>query len=470
MVKSLTYGKPLKLLLAFMTPILIGNIFQQLYSMVDAVIVGRTLGELALGGVGATSPITFLIFGFAQGLTAGFAIIASQYFGAGDENGVRKSVAAAFLLSFIATVVITIVSAFCAMPLLRLMNTPESIIQDSYDYLIALFLGLGATVFYNILASILRAVGDSRTPLIFLIVTSFLNIGLDFLFILVFNMGVGGAGWATVVSQLVSGAACLVYMLKKYPVLRVGLRDFTGTGKICGKELAVGLPMAFQFSITAVGVMAQQTALNGFGDVAVSACSAAFKVDNLASQALAALGTAAATFAGQNYGAGRLDRIKKGVNAGLVIGAAFSVLGLCIILLLNVPLLKLFIPSPTDEMIYYSRTYLIYQSACYFLLSTVFLYRNVLQGMGCSMLTVIAGVTEVAMRFIAVFLLVNLMDYTGLCLSNPVAWLGATVYLTAAYYIVMARRFKKASLSGTDASSVCSDQPAGAAEQSETSF
>lgn len=444
MVKSLTEGKPLKLILVFMLPIFIGNVFQQLYSMVDAVIVGRTLGELALGGVGVTSPLTFLIFGFAQGLTAGFAIVTSQFFGRSDESGVKRSVAAAFVLCVALTAVLTAVSCVCAMPLLRLMNTPDSIIGYAYDYLISLFIGMFATVFYNILASILRAVGDSRTPLVFLIITSVLNVGLDFLFILVFKMGVAGAGWATVVSQVISGVACLIYMLIKYPALRISAKDFKGIGHVSLKELWVGLPMALQFSITAIGVMAQQTALNGFGDVAVSACSAALKIDNIANQSLAALGTAMATYAGQNYGAGRHDRIKSGVRAGLLIDAIFSAAGLVLVLAFNEILLKLFIEAPTKEMVYYSKTYLIFQAAFYFILGTVFLYRNTLQGMGCSLLTVIAGVTEVAMRFVAVFLFVAWWGYNGLCMSNPAAWIGATIYLVIAYYVVIYKRINAA--------------------------
>lgn len=449
MVNSLTEGKPLKLILKFLLPIFVGNVFQQLYSMVDAVIVGRTLGELALGGVGVTGPLTFLIFGFAQGLTAGFAIITSQYFGGNDESGVKRSVAAAFVLCVLLTALLTAVSCLCAMPLLRLMNTPESVIGYAYDYLISLFIGMFATVFYNILASILRAVGDSRTPLVFLIITSALNVGLDFLFILVFHMGVAGAGWATVVSQVISGIACLIYMLVKYPQLRIGKKDFKGIGRVSVKELWVGLPMALQFSITAIGVMAQQTALNGFGDVAVAACSAAFKIDNLANQSLAALGTAMATYAGQNYGAGRHDRIRQGVRAGLLVDLIFSAAGLAFVLAFNELLLKLFIESPTDEMLYYSKTYLVFQAAFYFILGTVNLYRNTLQGMGCSVLTIIAGVTEVAMRFIAVLLFVKWWGYLGVCASTPLAWLGATIYLVIAYYVIIYRRTRAKSADKT---------------------
>lgn len=310
MVNSMTEGKPFKLILKFLFPIFIGSVFHQLYSMVDTVVVGRTLGELAFGGVGATGSLSFLIFGFVQGLTSGFAIVTSQFFGKKDESGVKRSVAAAFVLCVALTAIFTAVSCVCAMPLLQLMNTPDSIIGYAYDYIITQFIGMFATVFYNILMSILCAVGDSRTPLVFLIIASGLNVGLDFLFILVFKMGVAGAGWATVVSQVFSGIACLIYMLIKCPLLRISAKDFKGIGRVSGRELWVGIPMALQCSITAIGIMAQQTAINGFGDVAVAACSAAVRIDGLVNPLLSALGTAMATYAGQNYGAGRYDRIR----------------------------------------------------------------------------------------------------------------------------------------------------------------
>lgn len=237
MVNSMTEGKPFKLILKFLFPIFIGSVFHQLYSMVDTVVVGRTLGELAFGGVGATGSLSFLIFGFVQGLTSGFAIITSQFFGKNDESGVKRSVAAAFVLCVALTAIFTAVSCMCAMPLLQLINTPDSIIGYAYDYIITQFIGMFATVFYNILMSMLCAVGDSRTPLVFLIIASGLNVGLDFLFILVFKMGVAGAGWATVVSQVFSGIACLIYMLIKCPILRISAKDFKGIGRVAGMEL-----------------------------------------------------------------------------------------------------------------------------------------------------------------------------------------------------------------------------------------
>ena len=449
MVNSMTEGKPLKLILKFLFPIFISSVVQQLYSMVDTVVVGRTLGELAFGGVGATGSLSFLIFGFVQGLTSGFAIVTSQLFGKSDESGVKRSVAAAFVLCVALTAILTAVSCVCAMPLLRLMNTPDSIIGYAYDYIITLFIGMFATVFYNILASILRAVGDSRTPLLFLIITSVLNVGLDFLFILVFKMGVAGAGWATVVSQVISGIACLIYMLIKCPMLRISAKDFKGIGRVAGMELWIGIPMALQCSITAIGIMAQQTAINGFGDVAVAAYSAAVRIDGFVNPLFSSLGTAMATYAGQNYGAGRYDRIRQGVRAGLLIALICSAVGLAFVLAFNGLLLKLFIKSPTDEMLYYSKTYIVFQAAFYFICGTVNLYRSTLQGTGCSALASIAGVLEAAMRFIAALLFVKWWGYLGVCASTPSAWLAATIYLVIAYYVIIYRRMRTKSADKT---------------------
>lgn len=442
MVRNLTTGKPLKQIILFALPIFIGNVFQQLYSMVDNIIVGNTLGESAFAGVGATSALSFLIIGFIQGLTAGFAVKTSQYFGSGDADGVKKSVATSFVLSAVFTVVLTVVSVFTAMPILRLMQTPNDIIAYSYDYIIVIFGGLGATMLYNLVSSILRALGDSKIPLIFLIIASVLNIGLDFLFIMAFKTGVEGAGWATVISQLLSSVACAVYMFKKYDILRLKREHFKLTRQSVKEHIYIGFPMAFQFSVISIGIMVQQAALNTFGTLYVSAYTAASKIDNIVTQSLASVGTAVATYVGQNYGAAKLDRIKKGINQIMLVCVGVAIASGLLVYFGSDVMTGLFVKNADPEMLALSKQYLFWQGVFYICLAVIFVYRNALQGMGYSILTTVGGIIELTMRILASLLLVKVLDYRGLCLSNPCAWIGVNVLFLTAYYLIMHEKTK----------------------------
>ena len=327
MTNDMTKGSPIKLILSFMVPLLIGNIFQQFYNMADTIIVGRTISVEALAAVGATGSISFLIVGFVQGVTSGFAVITAQRFGAGSENGVRRSVATSIILGIAVTIVMTAISVLVARPLLEIMKTPSDIIDDSYNYIIVIFEGIAAAVFFNLFSSILRSLGDSKTPLVFLIIASIINIILDFVFILTFKMGVAGAGWATVIAQFISGILCFVYSLKKFPILRLTKHDWKFSWKFAWQHLEVGLPMAFQFSITAIGTMVIQSALNSLGSTAVAAFTAGSKIDQFATQPLASLGVAVATYTAQNYGARELERIKKGVTGAAIIATVCGIVG-----------------------------------------------------------------------------------------------------------------------------------------------
>lgn len=447
---DLTEGKPLRLMLRFMIPVFIGNLCQQLYSMVDTLIVGRTISLDALAAVGATGSIFFLIIGFVQGVTSGLAVITAQYFGAHDENGVRRSAAMSLMLSAGITVIVTVASVLSARPLLELMNTPENIIASATEYISVIYYGIFATVFYNLISCIVRSLGDSKTPLIFLVIASILNIGLDLLFILTFQMGIAGAAWATVVSQFVAGVGCLLYSLKKFPVLRLKKSDFRFDFRFAWKHLRVGLPMAFQLSITAIGTMILQSALNSFGSVTIAAYTAASKIDMLATQSMYSLGVAAATYTAQNYGAGKLMRIQKGVRASLMIGAVCSAVGLVFVTGLGYPLISLFTDNVEADLM--SKVldegflYLLCNGCCYILLTLIFIYRNALQGMGRSAITVFSGVTELAMRSVAAMVLAGIWGYTGICLSNPIAWLGADIFLLVTYYAVFRKIKKKGGL------------------------
>lgn len=310
----MTRGNPTRLIISFTLPVLFGNLCQQLYGMVDSIIVGRAISMEALAAVGATSGISFLVIGCIQGLTAGFSVITAQRFGAGDYEGVKRSVATSALLSLAATVLLTAAGILTARPLLEVMNTPADIIEDSYAYIIVIYYGVAATAFYNLLSCIIRALGDSKTPLIFLVFASFLNVALDLLFIITFHMGVGGAAWATVLSQGVSGLLCLGYAWRRFPLLRMEKRHWTFDWSYAWKHLRLALPMAMQFVITGTSVLVNQAVLNLFGSAAVAAFSAASKIHMLSEQVAVSFGTAMATYAGQNYGAGKAGRVREGLR------------------------------------------------------------------------------------------------------------------------------------------------------------
>lgn len=441
MTNDLTRGNPAKLIFRFMIPVLIGNLFQQLYNMVDMIIVGRTIGPDALAGVGATGAVSFLIIGFISGLTGGFSVVTSQCFGAKNERDIKRSVGTTIILSAVLTVFITIISVLVIKPLLIAMKTPADILDYSYDYIVMICWGLAATVFYNMLSNIVRALGDSVTPLIFLVVASVINVGLDFWFIMGLKMGVSGAALATVLSQLLSGVMCLVFMLIKFPILRLKAADFITSRLWCWKHLRIGFPMAFQFSITAIGVMVQQMAINKLGTAVVTAYSAANKIDNFATQGMFSLGTAMAVFCGQNWGANETKRIKDGVKCGMIICVAMAIFSGGIMIILSRPLTALFMTNVTEEILQLSTKFLMFQASCYLGLGAIFVYRNSLQGMGYSTVTMLAGVTELVMRIVASLVLVEIIGFTGVCLSNPLAWVGAGVFLMIVYYIVM-RKFK----------------------------
>lgn len=442
MTTDMTKGSPARLILVFMIPLLIGNIFQQLYNMADTIIVGRTISVGALAAVGATGAISFLIIGFVQGITSGFAVITAQRYGANDKRGVRRSVAVSIILSAAVTIIVTIISMYTTRPLLELMKTPSDIIEQSYEYIIIIFAGIAAPVFFNLFSSILRALGDSRTPLVFLVVASVINIVLDFTFILIFNMGVAGAGLATVIAQFISGIWCFIYSIRKYSILHLTRNDWEFSWKFAWKHLQVGLPMAFQFSITAIGTMLIQSALNSLGSTAVAAFTTGSKIDQFATQPLASLGVAIATYCAQNYGAKKLDRIKKGVSQAAIIGIIFSVIGGIVIVIFAKPLVSLFVGNGQEEVMALARKYLVINAIFYISMALLFVYRNTMQGIDRGMTAFIGGVWELAMRALVAFLLVEYLKFTAVCIASPVAWTGATIWLVIVYIIDM-KKLKK---------------------------
>lgn len=436
--RDMTRGGPAKQILLFTIPLLIGNVFQQFYNMADMVIVGRTINTTALAAIGATGAIAFMVIGVSFGLTSGFTVITAQRYGAGDENGVRRSIATCILLSLAVTVVLTAFSMATAYPLFRLMQTPADIIDDSYAYIIVIYGGTVATVFFNLFGGILRALGDSLTPLLFLVVACVVNIVLDYVLIVYFHMGVAGAGWATVVSQGLSVVLCVWYSLKRFPVVRLRREDWRLDWGFLRQHLTIGLSMGLQMAIIAVSVIFIQVAVNRLGTDSVKAFSAAAKIDQLATQPLFSLGVAMATFAAQNYGAGKMRRIREGARQGTIISIIMGAIGCAFMFVAGEWVLGLFgIGADEPRVVREAVQYLTIVSIFYFLLGILFVYRNVLQGMGKNTMPTAAAGAEIVVRIFATFTFTDWWGFLGICAVNPLCWLGAVAMLLIGYFKAM---------------------------------
>lgn len=446
MTKSMTTGNPAKLIFFFALPLIAGNIFQQFYSMADTIIVGRTIGVEALAAVGCTGSITFFIMGFIMGFTSGLSILTAQRFGARDEEGVKKSFAASIVLSIAAAVILTVLAYFITRPILVLLQTPAEIIDDAEAYLRVIFLGLSATVLFNLVSNIMRALGDSRIPLYFLVMACCINIVLDFVLILCFHMGVAGAGAATIFSQLLSGICCCIFIRKKMPALWISRKHFQLSSHEIGQHLRVALPMAFQMSIIAIGALILQVALNGLGAVSVAAYTAAQKIDSIATMPLNSMGTAMATYSAQNYGAGKISRIRKGVFQCILMSVSFSIVMGFVNITAGSQLASIFVGKGETEVLSLAKTFLSITGINYWILGLLFIYRFTLQGLGNSIVPTIAGAMELVMRAIAALVLAKQFGFSGACMANPLAWAGACIPLGIAYYLLIHKLEKKASV------------------------
>lgn len=440
---DMTKGKPSGLIIRFIIPLVIGNIFQQLYNMVDTIIVGQFVGVKALAAVGATGTIMFLILGFMQGLTTGFTVLTSQRFGAGDMEGMKKSVGTAAILSILSTVVMTAVSVAGMNGLLHLMQTPEDIFDMSRTYIIIICAGMGCTVLYNLMASILRAVGNSKVPLYFLIVSAVTNIILDLVFIINFHMGVAGAAWATVISQGLSGLLCVLYVARKVAVLRLEKRHFALDFHLMKVETSIGFPMAIQFSITAVGTIMVQAALNMLGSMAVAAYTAASKVEQLVTQPFLAMGMTMATYAGQNRGVNAYDRIRQGARFGLLISTIYALTVFALIMIFKHALIAMFVSENLAEIEEYATIYLFLCGTCFTPLGMIFIYRNILQGCGYALIPTMGGVVELVSRAVVAVIAASRHSFTGVCVANMGAWVSAGIFLFISYQIIFYRIAKK---------------------------
>lgn len=433
MTKDMTKGSPAKIILLFSIPIFIGSIFQQIYSMADTIIVGRFIGVEALAAVGNTGSLNFLVNGFITGITSGFSISVAQKYGEKNEKELKKAVSSSLILALIFSVIITIVSISFLNPALKLINTPSNIINDSEAYIRIIFLGTIAVVGYNIISSILRALGDSKTPLYFLILASILNVVLDLIFIINFKMGVEGAAYATIISQGVSAMSCLIYGYKKYEILRLKKEDFKIKKNIYVKHLKIGIPMGLQFSITGIGIIIIQGALNVFGSNVIAAYTAASKALQLAMQASTSIGVTIATYCGQNIGAKNYKRIKEGVRQASIISIITSIISGAILIFGSKYFVALFIETPSLEILGYTQECLNYAGIFFIPLGFILLYRNALQGMGESFMPMMAGVYELLARTLVAFTLPSIIGYTGICISDPIAWIAAAIPLMYCY-------------------------------------
>lgn len=434
MTKDMTSGKPLKLIISFAVPMFLGMLFQQFYSMMDTVIVGKFLGVGPLAGVGSTGSLNFLVIGFCVGVCNGFAIPVAQMFGAKREEELRKYVANSAWLCAIFSVVITLAVVALCRPILQLMNTPEDIFEYAYVYMVIIFWGIPFTFLYNLLAAIIRSLGDSRTPVLFLAFSSLVNIALDLLFIVCFHMGVEGPALATVISQGLSGVICFWYMKRKFPILKMCREERRLRGSYIKKLCYMGIPMGLQYSITAIGSLVVQGAINSFGSLTVAGVTAAQRINSFISCPVEAVGATMSAYSGQNMGAGRIDRISQGLRAASLLGFALSAILFAAVLLTGNQLALLFLDTADEQVLAYSYQFLVTTAAGYCLLTLVNTVRFTIQGMGFSILAITSGVLEMIARTLAGLVLVPLFGYTGICFSHVLAWIFADAFLIPTFF------------------------------------
>lgn len=431
---DMTVGNPTKNILLFSVPVLLGTLFQQLYNMTDTLIVGRFLGENALAAVGSTGSTVYLVIGFTSGLTQGFSILVAQAFGAKNQSDIKKLVAHALALTLIISLCITIPAVLLCRYILLRMNTPEDILPLSHSYLRNIFSGILCTMSYNVASSILRAMGDSRTPLYFLIISSFMNIGLDIFFIVVSGLGTAGVALATVISQGVSAVLCFTYLLRSYAHLRLKCGDFRLESKLIIRMLRTGIPMAVNQSIIAAGIMIVQSGINSFGPAVIAAYATATKVENLTSQPMMALGAGISTYCGQNYGAHKFDRIHRGMRQAAIMGAGIGCMGILFYFLAAKSIVQIFVSDPSPELLNYAELYLF--TTVWFLpaLAWIFLFRNALVGLGKGTVSMLGGVLELLCRVLCIRFLLPVAGFWCIRLINPITWLATCALFVTLYF------------------------------------
>ncbi|MBE5954899.1 MAG: MATE family efflux transporter [Lachnospiraceae bacterium] len=435
MAKDMTTGHPLKLILLFTIPVMIGNMVQQIYNMADAVIVGRFLGADALAAVGAVGSLMFLTQGFANGIAQGFGVAVSHAFGAKDHKLLKHYVAVSLMLTVIISLLITVPTVICCEKLLIWLNTPDNIMQMAYNYLVIILAGIVCNMAYNASAGILRGVGDSKTPLFFLIFSSALNIVLDIYMIVVLKLGTAGAAYATVIAQGVSALLCFIYMFGRFEILRIGREDCYLDLKTVKKMLSIGVPMAVNYSVTALGLTVMQSAVNMFGSAVVAAYTAASKVYVLAMQIPLSFGMTMSTYCGQNLGAEAYQRIFKGIRYAFLLSFVIAAVQAAACVFGGPFAVRLFIDHPSAEIVSYAMEYLKIASCFYVPLTWIFIYRNSLQGLDQGFIPMVSGLLEFFARYFTVKLFAGQFGYTAVCFADPATWVTTSFLLMATYYL-----------------------------------
>lgn len=439
----MTVGSPVKLIIQFMIPMFLGNVFQQFYNIVDSIVAGQFIGVDALAAIGSTGSLMFFVTGWLNGLSSGFAIIVAQRFGARKYDEMRHYVAMSFYLMAAFALVMT--AAFLALnePILRLMNSPENVMHDVKSYMGIIYAGLIITAAYDILAAVLRALGDSRSPLYFLIISAGINVVLDIALICVCGMGVEGCAYATVLAQGISAMCCIIYIVKKYPILHLKKENFAISLDSFRRLIALGIPMGLQFSITAIGTIIVQGAVNIYGTTYMAGFSAAGKIQNIVSMVAVSMGATIATYVGQNRGAGKMDRVKQGVNYCWIMLLVWSVIEMLLMYFGGKYFTYLFVSSSQADVINVSVTYFHTVFWAYPFLCTIFLFRNALQGMGYGLVPMLGGVFELVARTAIVVFVAGKTTFAGVCLADPVAWIAALIPLIPYYFHIMKKSFKR---------------------------
>ncbi len=421
-MKDLTKGNPIRLIILFALPLMLGQLFQQFYSIVDVHIVGETLGEVPLAAVGATTPLSDFLVGFLNGFCNGFAIVVATCFGAKDEKRIKKAAGASFVVGMSMAVFLTLFGTVFLRPVLGFLNVEEQLIPMSMSYIRIIILGLIFSVLYNTCAAILRGIGDTVTPLIFLVLSAILNIGLDYLLILGFGMGVSGAALATVLSQAISAGLCMILILRKYPVLHVTVRDLSFEPSIYRNIFTTGFSMGLMISLVNLGTLILQSAINSFGPYVIVAHTAARKVTSIYMLPNSVFGSALATFAGQNFGAGKNDRIRTGFRQTMIAVCIWDVMICMLSWAAGRQIIGLITASSNNEVLYWGSWYLKFDTIFYFLATAVVLFRNTLQGMGYALMTLLSSFFELAVKALVAFMMAPVMGYPGIIICEPVAW------------------------------------------------
>lgn len=433
-MKDMTVGSPTRFILLFTLPLILGNILQQMYSFIDTLIVGRTLGVNALAAVGSTGSLMFLMIGIVMGLTGGFAIVAGQHYGAGNLETVRRSIACGLLLSAIFAILLTALSMMIARPLLEWMQTPPDILDNGAEFLMIICAGTGAFMLLNYLSNLNRALGNSKTPLFFLLLSTILNVIFELVFLLQLDRGVRGAAEATILSVALTATLYLIYLFRQNNLCHITRHDWYATCSFYLLHLRAGLGMAFQSSTVALGAIILQTSLNQFGATAIAAYSAAQKIDAIANMPMMSFGMTMAAYTAQNFGAGKLSRIQDGVCSCMKMSVSFAIVMGLINMTCGPFLISLFVGSDEAEVIELAQVYLSRTGLAYFVLSLLFIYRYTLQGLGQNSMPTLSGFIELTARIFAAVVLASVFGYSGLCLSAPLSWTCAALPLGIAYY------------------------------------